>query len=160
VRAVVGLGSNLQQPERQLRQALDALRAIAEEGVVKASSLYRSPPMGPQDQPDYINAVAVIETVLEPLELLDQLQQIEQQQGRERKRHWGERTLDLDLLLYGDQSIDHPRLQVPHPGITERSFVLLPMQEVLGDMQEIPGQGELGQWVERCNCDEIERVVE
>jgi 2-amino-4-hydroxy-6-hydroxymethyldihydropteridine diphosphokinase len=157
---VVGLGSNLQQPERQLRQALDALRAIAEEGVVKASSLYRSPPMGPQDQPDYINAVAVIETVLEPLELLDQLQQIEQQQGRERKRHWGERTLDLDLLLYGDQSIDHPRLQVPHPGITERSFVLLPMQEVLGDMQEIPGQGELGQWVERCNCDEIERVVE
>ncbi|MBT3309549.1 MAG: 2-amino-4-hydroxy-6-hydroxymethyldihydropteridine diphosphokinase [Gammaproteobacteria bacterium] len=160
MRAVVGLGSNLQQPERQLRQALDALRAIAEEGVVKASSLYRSPPMGPQDQPDYINAVAVIETVLEPLELLDQLQQIEQQQGRERKRHWGERTLDLDLLLYGDQSIDHPRLQVPHPGITERSFVLLPMQEVLGDMQEIPGQGELGQWVERCNCDEIERVVE
>lgn len=157
---MVGLGSNLQQPERQLRQALDALRAIAEEGVVKASSLYRSPPMGPQDQPDYINAVAVIETVLEPLELLDQLQQIEQQQGRERKRHWGERTLDLDLLLYGDQSIDHPRLQVPHPGITERSFVLLPMQEVLGDMQEIPGQGELGQWVERCNCDEIERVVE
>ena len=160
MRAVVGLGSNLQQPERQLRQALDALRAIAEEGAVKASSLYRSPPMGPQDQPDYINAVAVIETVLEPLELLDQLQQIEQQQGRERKRHWGERTLDLDLLLYGDQSIDHPRLQVPHPGITERSFVLLPMQEVLGDMQEIPGQGELGQWVERCNCDEIERVVE
>ena len=160
MRAVVGLGSNLQQPERQLRQALDALRAIAQEGVVKAPSLYRSPPMGPQDQPDYINAVAVIETVLEPLELLDQLQQIEQQQGRERKRHWGERTLDLDLLLYGDQSIDHPRLQVPHPGITERSFVLLPMQEVLGDMQEIPGQGELGQWVERCNCDEIERVVE
>lgn len=154
---VIGLGSNLQQPEQQIEQALDALQALAE-GEVSASSLYRTPPMGPQDQPDYINAVASFESTLAPLELLDQLQQIEQAQGRVRKRHWGERTLDLDLLLYGDQQLDHPKLQVPHPGIATRAFVLVPLLELMGAAHLVVGLGSVGALVEQCGDKEIERI--
>lgn len=157
MQVVVGLGSNLLHPQQQIEQALVALEAVAEGGI-EASSLYRSAPMGPQDQPDYINAVAAFESQLEPLDLLDRLQQIEQQQGRVRRRHWGERTLDLDLLLYGRQQIDHPRLQVPHPGIAQRSFVLVPMREILGDIFDIPDVGPLSSLVEQCDCGGLERI--
>jgi 2-amino-4-hydroxy-6-hydroxymethyldihydropteridine diphosphokinase len=144
-RAYIGLGSNLNNPRDQV---LDALRELAlQEGIqlLAQSSLYLSEPMGPQDQPEFINAVAAIETRLEPLLLLEVLQSIEKKHGRKRERHWGPRTLDLDLLLYGEERISHPELTVPHPGIAERGFVLLPLREVapglaiegLGSVEEL-----------------------
>lgn len=157
VRVAVGLGSNLQQPQQQIQRALVALEQLAA-GEVSRSSLYRTPPMGPQDQPDYINAVALFETLLAPLPLLDALQQIEQAQGRERKHRWGARTLDLDLLCYGTEQIEHPRLSVPHPGMAVRAFVLLPLSEVGGEMLEIPGSGTVGQLLSQCDCSEIEKL--
>jgi 2-amino-4-hydroxy-6-hydroxymethyldihydropteridine diphosphokinase len=96
---------------------------LASLGSVKVSRLYQSPPMGPQDQPNYLNAVVQLDTTLEALALLDQLQQFEQEAGRIRLRHWGERTLDLDLLIYGQEQIQNERLTVPHVGILERDFV-------------------------------------
>lgn len=123
----IGLGSNLGDSKQILR---DAVQALSQLGQVRCSKLYQSPPMGPQDQPDYLNAVVELTTSLAPLELLDQLQRIEQESGRVRLRHWGERTLDLDLLLYGDQVISHPRLTVPHVGVMLRDFVLLPLLDL------------------------------
>lgn len=144
IEVYIGLGSNLSDPVYQVRTALVALAQIPETELIDASSLYRSAPMGPQDQSDYINAVAKLSTSLAPLALLDQLQAIEQVHGRERKdERWGPRTLDLDLLLYGDQMVDVPRLQVPHYGIAERSFVLLPLQELVGDEFAIPKRGKV-----------------
>nr|WP_298890808.1 2-amino-4-hydroxy-6-hydroxymethyldihydropteridine diphosphokinase [uncultured Acinetobacter sp.] len=124
----IGLGSNLGDRLAYLRFAIEALSKI---GQVRVSRLYASPPMGPQDQPDYLNAVVELITTLSPLDLLDQLQAIEQDAGRVRKRHWGERTLDLDLLLYGQDQIHHPRLNVPHVGLMARDFVLLPLLDLV-----------------------------
>lgn len=125
--AYIGLGSNLGDSRQILTQAVSRLSTL---GPVKVSRLYQSPPMGPQDQPHYYNAVAQLETVLEPLPLLDQLQAFEQEAGRVRLRRWGERTLDLDLLLYGQQSIQHERLNVPHIGLLERDFVVIPLLDL------------------------------
>lgn len=130
IRCYIGLGSNLDQPVEQLGRALQALQQLPDSRWVGASSLYCSPPLGPQDQPDFINAVACLDTLLPPLELLAALQAIEQQHQRVRLRHWGPRTLDLDLLLYGDQSLDLPQLTVPHPGLALRDFVLWPLAEL------------------------------
>lgn len=124
----IGLGSNLGDRLAYLRFAIEALTRL---GQVRVSRLYASPPMGPQDQPDYLNAVVELVTTLSPLDLLDQLQGIEQDAGRVRKRHWGERTLDLDLLLYDQDQIQHPRLNVPHVGLMERDFVLLPLLDLV-----------------------------
>ena len=126
----IGLGANLDQPQQQLEQALIELAKVPQSHLVAHSSLYHSKPVGPQDQPDYVNAVALLETDLEPLALLDALQQLEQDHGRIRKRHWGERTLDLDIILIDDQVIDSERLQVPHPFAQQRSFVLYPLSEI------------------------------
>lgn len=146
----VGLGSNLSDPVHQVRTALVALAQIPDSRLVEASSLYRSDPMGPQDQNDYINAVAQLSTNLTPIELLDQLQAIEQVHGRERKNErWGPRTLDLDLLLYSDQIIDIPRLQVPHYGLARRSFVLLPLKEIVGGDFQVPGQEKVAALVNK-----------
>ncbi|MBU3846856.1 MAG: 2-amino-4-hydroxy-6-hydroxymethyldihydropteridine diphosphokinase [Candidatus Acinetobacter avistercoris] len=123
----IGLGSNLGDSRQIL---IDAYQKLAALGRIQASRLYHSPPMGPQDQPHYHNAVVKLETVFAPLDLLDQLQKIEQESGRVRLRRWGERTLDLDLLLYGDEKIQHERLTVPHIGILERDFVLLPLLDL------------------------------
>ena len=120
----IGLGSNLQNPLQQIKTAINDLQSLAGVTIITVSSLYQSPPMGPADQPDYINAVISLETSLSPHQLLDALQSVEQLHGRERKRHWGERTLDLDILLYGDQILDDERLTIPHPGMHERAFVL------------------------------------
>ncbi|MGM0594928.1 MAG: 2-amino-4-hydroxy-6-hydroxymethyldihydropteridine diphosphokinase [Pseudomonadota bacterium] len=134
-RAYIGLGSNLNDPVAQLGQALDALRQLADSRLTAVSRLYRSDPMGPPGQPDYVNAVAMLDTRMEPLLLLDALQQIEQAQGRVRSgERWGPRTLDLDLLLYGAEVIDHPRLQVPHPQLRQRSFVLVPLAELAPEL--------------------------
>lgn len=131
IRCYIGLGSNLGDSQQIFN---DAVHALASFGDVRVSRLYRSPPMGPQDQPDYLNAVACLDTDLEPLALLDILQDLEQQAGRVRLRHWGERTLDLDLLLYGEQQIQHPRLSVPHVGLLQRDFVVLPLLDLDADL--------------------------
>ena len=138
--AYIGLGSNLDYPRQQLKDALAELELLEQTTLLTTSSLYRSPPMGPADQPDYINAVAQIETMLQPLQLLEALQRIEQAHHRIRKRHWGERSLDLDLLLYDDLEMLTPQLQIPHAGITQRAFVLLPLLEIAPQIA-IPGIG-------------------
>ncbi len=147
--AYIGLGSNLADPPQQLRQALAALNQLPTSRLLCHSSLYRSAPMGPADQPDYVNAVAALETALAPLQLLDELQAIEARQGRVRAERWGPRTLDLDLLLYSDTLIDHPRLQVPHPGIPAREFVLYPLAEIAPELQ-LPGLGALTELLAHC----------
>lgn len=145
----IGLGSNLDNPEQQIRNAIIELTELTGIQVQCCSSLYRSAPMGPQDQPDYVNAVACVETDLLPEALLDQLQALEQAHKRIRTLPWGPRTLDLDLLLYGDEIIDNERLQVPHPGLPERNFVLYPLAEITGDTI-IPWAGSLQGLLEHC----------
>lgn len=130
VSVYIGLGSNLQGPEQQLRSALDELAAHPRIELAAVSSFYQSKPVGPQDQPDYVNAVAELRTALPPEELLDVLQATENQHNRVRLRHWGERTLDLDILLYGDQILNTPRLIIPHKEMCKRSFVLYPLAEI------------------------------
>jgi 2-amino-4-hydroxy-6-hydroxymethyldihydropteridine diphosphokinase len=158
--AYIGLGSNLQQPAQQIRQA--RLAIAEQDNIIEMdfSSLYASPPMGPTDQPDYVNAVIKIETSLSAIELLRVLQAIENQHGRVRKsEQWGARILDLDLLLFADQKIDHPDLIVPHVGLSERAFVLYPLQEVAPIDLHIPEKGRLQKLVEKCPLDGLEKVV-
>lgn len=130
----VGLGSNLTNelgsPAEHLQQALEILRQHAQVRNVEVSSLYASDPMGPQDQPDFVNAVAGFETTLPPFELLSFCQQLEQSAKRARLRHWGERSLDVDILLYGELQITEPTLTIPHAGLCERNFVLVPLREL------------------------------
>ncbi|EIE1226622.1 2-amino-4-hydroxy-6-hydroxymethyldihydropteridine diphosphokinase [Vibrio vulnificus] len=131
ITAYIAIGSNLADPVSQTKSAIEALKTLPKSRLLVASQLYSSTPMGPQDQPDYINAVAAIETELTPLELLDCTQAIELEQGRVRKeKRWGPRTLDLDIILYGDEVIDSERLTVPHYGMKEREFVLYPLAEI------------------------------
>jgi 2-amino-4-hydroxy-6-hydroxymethyldihydropteridine diphosphokinase len=129
-RIFVGLGSNMDHPIGQLRRALTSLAAVPRTEVVRTSSFYANPPMGPQDQPDFVNAVAELNSTLAPVSLLTELQCIEFRHGRRRARRWGQRCLDLDLLLYGDSRVETERLTVPHPGMTERAFVLVPLAEI------------------------------
>ena len=151
VRAYVGLGSNLNDPRTQIHSALAALDAIPATCCVAYSSLYRSKPMGPQAQPDYLNAVAALDTRLSAEDLLRELHLIEEQHGRERgPERWGPRTLDLDLLLYGDSQLEGDSLTVPHPGLSERNFVLYPLHEIAPQLH-IPGAGSLQTLLERCS---------
>lgn len=141
-RAWIGLGSNLGAPARQVDRALRELSLLARSRLVAASSLYGSLPWGNPDQDDYVNAVAALDTELPPLVLLEQLLQIEQAHGRERlaTSRNGPRTLDLDLLLYGDRVFQQPGLTLPHPRMHERAFVLVPLAELAPDLL-IPGRG-------------------
>lgn len=164
VSAFIGLGSNLDDPQRQVRRALAELAELPSTRVSAVSSLYRSPPLQgtgvPQDQPDYINAVARLESALTAEALLDALQAIEARHGRVRSgAHWGPRTLDLDILLYGDMCIDTLRLRVPHPGLADRNFVLQPLAEIAPDL-DIPGLGPLRGLLARCPADGLERLTE
>ena len=127
----IGMGSNLGDSRQILQYAVQRLKDL---GQVQVSRLYQSPPMGPQDQPYYYNAAAQLITSLEPLDLLDQLQRIEQEAGRVRLRRWGERTLDLDLLIYAEQDIQNQRLTVPHLGLLERDFVIVPLLDIDADL--------------------------
>lgn len=148
VDAWIGLGSNLDGPVIRVRQALADLDSLARTRVTARSSLYRSAPMGPAGQPDYVNAVARLSTRLDPHELLDELQRLERAAGRVRDgERWGPRTLDLDLLLHADRTIDDDRLRLPHPGIAERPFVLVPLAELAAGL-EIPGHGRVADLVE------------
>lgn len=140
ITAVIGLGANLDDPAQQIKDALSELDQLPNSQLVKQSSLYRSKPVGPQDQPDFVNAVAMLATELEPIALLDALQDLEQKHGRIRKRHWGERTLDLDIILYGDQTLSTERLTVPHAFAQERSFVMFPLLEIAPRLQFPDGE--------------------
>ncbi len=153
----IGLGSNLDDPQAQILTAIDDIQQLDDTRLLKQSSLYHSPPMGPQDQPDYMNAVVEVETALPPHVLLDNLQRLEQKHGRVKKRHWGERTLDLDILLYSDHVIDDERLKVPHPGLTERAFVVYPLAEIAADLI-IPGKGDLAVIQQNCPLDGLRKV--
>ncbi|PMN68550.1 2-amino-4-hydroxy-6-hydroxymethyldihydropteridine diphosphokinase [Enterovibrio norvegicus] len=135
IRVYIAIGSNLGNPVEKASLAIDALKQLPNTQFVCCSSLYSSKPMGPSDQPDYVNAVAIVDTLLEPLDLLDQTQRIELEFGRERKdERWGPRTLDLDILLFGDLQINSERLTVPHYGMKVREFVLYPLAEIAPDL--------------------------
>jgi 2-amino-4-hydroxy-6-hydroxymethyldihydropteridine diphosphokinase len=139
VPAYIRLGSNLDDPVGQVRRALAALAAMPDTRLIASSALYRSPPMGPQDQPDFVNAVAGLLTCLPARQLLGALQVIEDAQGRRRDGpRWGPRTLDLDLLLYGGLCMDDDDLALPHPGLAERAFVLVPLLELAPGLR-VPG---------------------
>ncbi|MGD8560566.1 MAG: 2-amino-4-hydroxy-6-hydroxymethyldihydropteridine diphosphokinase [Gammaproteobacteria bacterium] len=156
--AYIGLGSNLDDPEQQLRTACRELDAVAGVQLLTASSLYRSSPLGPADQPDFVNAVAKIATSLTAPLLLAALQKIENDHGRQRGAiRWGPRTLDLDILLYGDEVINTEQLTIPHPGLYERPFVLYPLQEIAPELV-IPGGGPLLRWVRSCERGQLEVI--
>ncbi|MCI1032713.1 MULTISPECIES: 2-amino-4-hydroxy-6-hydroxymethyldihydropteridine diphosphokinase [Raoultella] len=133
--AFIALGSNLAAPLEQVNAAVAALAEIPNSRIVAVSSFYRTPPLGPQDQPDYLNAAVALETGLTAEELLDNTQRIELQQGRERKaERWGPRTLDLDIMLFGEQVIDSERLTVPHYDMKNRGFMLWPLFEIAPEL--------------------------
>ncbi len=150
--AYIGVGGNLDNPLQDVREGMDALAHIARTELVLRSPLYGSDPMGPQDQPRYVNAAAAVVTQLTPPLLLQQLQQIENAHGRDRSSgHWGPRTLDLDLLSMGDQLLATDTLTLPHPGLHKRAFVLLPLMDIAPDMR-VPGLDSV-----RALCGRVDR---
>jgi 2-amino-4-hydroxy-6-hydroxymethyldihydropteridine diphosphokinase len=139
--AYIGLGSNLAKPIEQVNSAINTIKKISNSKVSAVSSLYLSKPMGPQDQDDYINAVLALETSLSAIELLDALQAIENEFGRVRKENrWGARIIDLDIILFGNETINSDRLTIPHYGMTKREFVLVPLVEIAPNLQLPNGQ--------------------
>ncbi|HYQ91664.1 MAG TPA: 2-amino-4-hydroxy-6-hydroxymethyldihydropteridine diphosphokinase [Candidatus Competibacteraceae bacterium] len=157
--AYIGIGSNLADPVAQVRQAVLALGRLSQSRSIACSSLYRSKPWGLPGQPDYINAVAALETTLPALELLTQLQALETARGRVRTVRWGPRTLDLDILLYGELQFDEPRLIVPHPRLRERAFVLYPLHDLAPELR-LPDGMTLATLLAQCPPWELERVAE
>ncbi len=144
VHACIGLGANLGDPAAALREAFEALARLPATRLLAASRLYRTPAWGRTDQPDYVNAAALLETALDPQALLAALLDIERRAGRVRDGdRWGPRTLDLDLLLYDDRVIDLPGLRVPHPHLHERAFALVPLAEIAA-AEPFPGHGCVG----------------
>ena len=151
----IALGSNLQEPARQLFLAVTAVSQLPESRIERVSSTYRSAAVGPGTQPDYLNAVLLLGTHLSPLRLLDALQQIEHAQGRVRGERWGARTLDLDILLYGDSQIDSERLTIPHPAMRQRNFVLYPLAEIAERNLVLPDGTDLDTLVAQCPGDKL-----
>lgn len=155
----IGLGSNLGDSGALLEAACSEMAELDQTRVLARSSVYGSSPMGPQDQPDYLNAVCLLETSLEPLTLLHQLQRIEKEHGRERKaERWGPRTLDLDILLYGNVEMNTEELTLPHYGMAEREFVMVPLFEIAPSMI-MPDGNPIALWVSRCNLDGLRRLT-
>jgi len=134
VRAAIALGSNLDDPEAQVRRGFDEIASVERTRLLARSRLYRTAPVGYADQPDFVNACALVETSLPPRALLDALLAIEQRHGRVREMRNGPRTLDLDIIVYGDRVIDEPGLVIPHPRAHERAFVMQPLLEVWPDV--------------------------
>lgn len=158
VTAYIGLGSNLADPVEQIKTARITIAQLSRVQALAFSGLYHSSPMGPQDQPDYVNAAMCVSTDLPPIDLLRCLQRIENDQGRVRKsERWGARTLDLDLLVYGDRIIELPDLIVPHTGLTERAFVLYPLYEIAPQLQ-IPGKGNIADLLAQCPMNGLRRL--
>lgn len=159
-RVYIGLGSNLAEPVQQLGAALAALDRLPDCRLAAVSSLYASDPLGPADQPRYVNAVAALDCGLAPLELLDALQAIEREQGRERKaERWGPRTLDLDILLFGNRLLSEERLTVPHYHMHARAFVLYPLAEIAPPDLQLPDGRSLEQLLAACPYEGLERLV-
>ena len=155
--AFIGLGANLGEPREQLEMAIEALRRVRESRVLAVSSFYATAPVGFAAQPDFVNAVAKIDTGLAPRALLDELLAIEQAFGRRRSFRGAPRRLDLDLLLYGAQVIAEPDLQVPHPRMHERAFVLTPLAEIAPECV-IPCRGAVAELLAACSGQRIQRL--
>lgn len=157
-RVFVALGANLGEPLAQIKAAQLALASLATPGSLRHSPLYQSLPMGPADQPLYINGVSAFDTSLEPHALLDAFQRIEQAHGRVRKEErWGPRTLDLDMLLYGERHIDDERLTVPHYGMKQREFVLYPLADLAPGLI-LPCGTSLAQLLQQCPANSMTRL--
>lgn len=154
----IGLGSNLSDPIQQVSSALHELSLLPQTRLIAQSSLYRTPPMGPPGQPDYINAVVGLETNLAADALLHELQRLEREHERQRIIHWGPRTLDLDILLYGDAVIQSAVLQVPHPGLAQRIFVVQPLMEIAPGLV-LPDGRRLAELFEQLHGEAIEQLV-
>jgi 2-amino-4-hydroxy-6-hydroxymethyldihydropteridine diphosphokinase len=148
--AYIALGSNLNHPARQLQRAISAMTGLPDSQVEAISPVYRSPAVGPGEQNDYLNAVCSVTTGLSPIALLDQLQGLENLQGRVRTVRWGARTLDLDILLYGDRSIDTARLKIPHPEMQKRHFALYPLADIAGTKMVLPCGTDIGTLLTLC----------
>lgn len=157
-RVYIGLGSNLADPAEQLRQALAALEQLPHTRLAATSSFYTSDSLLP-GQPRYTNAVAALDTGLQPLQLLDALQAIELDQGRERGERWGPRTLDLDIVLFGQRLIDEPRLRVPHYHMHARAFVLYPLAEIASEDLQLPDGRPLSELLAACPFEGLERLL-
>jgi 2-amino-4-hydroxy-6-hydroxymethyldihydropteridine diphosphokinase len=157
-RAYVGLGSNLDEPRAQVSRAFEELARLPRTRLSARSSLYRSAPLGYAAQPEFINAVAAVDTELGASELLHQMQALEARHGRTRSFANAPRTLDLDLLLFGDQRIDAPGLIVPHPRMHERAFVLRPLAEI-EPQASIPGHGSAMACLAGCADQKVERIA-
>ena len=159
--ACVGLGGNVGEVAQTLAEAVRALAALPGSRLLRASRVYRTPAWGRRDQPDFLNAAATLETTLLPRQLLDALLAIEQRFGRARAarggERWGPRTLDLDLLLYGEAIVDEPGLQVPHPHLHERAFALVPLADIAPDAV-IPGRGSVRATLAALDADGIEAI--
>jgi len=158
IAAFIGLGSNLDNPVQHINTAQQAIAELPEVEAIAFSPLYTSTPVGPQDQPDYINAVMQINTRLTAMQLLTKLQQIENQHGRIRTERWGARTLDLDVLLFDQKTIDQPELKIPHPEMPNRAFVLYPLADIAGGDLQIPGYGVLRDLLASCPPLGLQRI--
>ena len=156
--AYVGLGANLEQPRRQLEQALQELDRLPQTRLVRRSSFYRSTPLGFADQPEFVNAVAQLETGLEAQTLLAELQGLEARHGRVRSFANAPRPLDLDLLLFGEAVMDSPALTLPHPRMHERAFVLLPLLEI-APLASVPRRGPASRLLETCRDQQVQRMA-
>jgi 2-amino-4-hydroxy-6-hydroxymethyldihydropteridine diphosphokinase len=159
IRVYIGIGSNLSDPVAQVLEAVEEMEMIPDTILAERSTLYRAKPMGPEDQPDYVNAVVAMDTLLSADELHKALISIEDLQGRTRDNEkWGPRIIDLDLLLYGQQVIDTATLTVPHPGMHERDFVIIPLEEVAGNLK-IPGRGHLYSLINKCKSHSLKKLI-
>jgi 2-amino-4-hydroxy-6-hydroxymethyldihydropteridine diphosphokinase len=157
--AYVALGSNLEEPQRQVQRAFAGLAGLADTRLVLRSGLWRSAPMGPQDQPDFVNAVAGLLTLLQPRALLENLRGLERRMGKiEPALRWGPRLIDLDLLMVGDVSLDEPGLRLPHAGLHQRNFVLYPLAEI-APMLWVPDRGRVCRLLEGVRSDGLEPLV-
>ena len=153
----IALGSNLEDPLKQIQSAFEEIKKLPETNFFMCSSLYRSAPVGLLNQPDYINAVVEIDTTLTPLQLLNKLLKIELQHGRVRTFRNAPRTLDLDILLYDKQQLNDEKLTIPHPRMTQRAFVMYPLMEIAQHCV-IPGHGKISQLITACSDQKIERL--
>lgn len=154
--AYIGLGSNLDDPAAQIRAALEAIAGLPGVRLLRQSGLYRSPPMGPPDQPEYCNAVCAVESTLPPVDLMQALLRIEREAGRRRGgERWGPRRIDLDLLHVDGVVLDTPGLHLPHPGLADRAFVLVPLHEVAPDL-DVPGLGPIAPRAARVRAQDLQ----
>lgn len=156
--AYIGLGANLGDAAAQVRNAFEELGRMPHSRVLRRSSLYRSAPIGHADQPDFINAAAQLETGLPAERLLAELRGIEDHHGRTRSFSNAPRTLDLDLLLYGRQTMNGAGLTLPHPRMHERAFVLMPLAEIAPNLA-VPGRGPIRQLLQACGSQDVERIA-